>query len=266
MLTFTLMIRIAFKYIVYKLTARHRFGHGIHSPFMFGFVRNVLRNDAGIIVPENIKSWHDQLKRDKKLLQLDFTGLKSKMNSSDVRAVGEMAKHSSIRKKYGELLYRVSAYIKPEQIIELGTGLGISTTYLASGFPVAIVKTIEGSKNKSEFAEAELNKLGIKNVQYIRGRFDELLTKLKIVHGSGLIFIDGNHNYESTIRYFKHFRDQAGEETIIIFDDINWSEEMSRAWKEIVNDRKVMFSIDLFFFGIVFFRKGSHKQHYIINF
>lgn len=260
------MIRIVFNYILYKLSARHRFGHGIHSPFVYGFVRNVLRNDTGIQVPDYIKSWHHGLRKDKKLLKIDFTGIKSKLNRSGDRTVADMAKYSSISRKYGELLYRVSAYFKPEQIIEFGTGLGISTTYLASGFPVSSVKTIEGSKNKSGFAESELNKLGIKNVQFIKSNFDDILSEIKMVHGSSLIFIDGNHSYESTIKYFEHFKDQSGEETIIIFDDINWSYGMSQAWKKISMDTEVTLSIDLFFMGIVFFRKGSQKQHYIVNF
>ena len=60
---------------------------------------------------------------------------------------------------------------------------------------------------------------------------------------------------------------KTDENSILIFDDIHWSEEMELAWKEIQNHPLVTVTIDLFFIGIVFFRKENIvKQHFQINF
>jgi predicted O-methyltransferase YrrM len=82
-----------------------------------------------------------------------------------------------------------------------------------------------------------------------------------------LAFIDGNHRYEPTIRYYRQLLPAVHEYTVLIFDDIHWSKEMEQAWKEIKGYPEVMLSIDLFFIGLVFFRKENKtKQHFTIRF
>jgi hypothetical protein len=57
------------------------------------------------------------------------------------------------------------------------------------------------------------------------------------------------------------------DHSILVFDDIHWSEEMEQAWNEISGHKAVTLSIDLFFIGIVFFRKEfAQKQQVSIRF
>jgi predicted O-methyltransferase YrrM len=80
-------------------------------------------------------------------------------------------------------------------------------------------------------------------------------------------FIDGNHRQEPTERYFKELLGKANNDSILVFDDIHWSAEMETAWETIKKDAAVTCSIDLFFIGIVFFRKEfKEKQHFVIGF
>jgi hypothetical protein len=51
----------------------------------------------------------------------------------------------------------------------------------------------------------------------------------------------------------------------MIFDDIYWNKDMEKAWQEIKNNQKVTVSIDLFYFGLIFFRKEQEKQHFILR-
>ena len=82
-----------------------------------------------------------------------------------------------------------------------------------------------------------------------------------------LVFFDGNHRYEPTIRYYRQLLPAVHEHTVLIFDDIHWSKEMEQAWDKIIKDPAVMLSIDLFFIGLVFFRKEQKvKQHFTIRF
>jgi len=80
-------------------------------------------------------------------------------------------------------------------------------------------------------------------------------------------FIDGNHRQEPTERYFKELLAKTNNDSILVFDDIHWSREMEDAWKTIKNNAAVTCSIDLFFIGIVLFRKEfKEKQHFAIRF
>ncbi|WP_443632869.1 hypothetical protein ABXT64_10420 [Candidatus Marifrigoribacter sp. Uisw_064] len=53
--------------------------------------------------------------------------------------------------------------------------------------------------------------------------------------------------------------------SVIIFDDIYWSSAMNEAWLEICENEKVKISIDMFHWGLIFFRKEQQKQHFVIR-
>ena len=54
-------------------------------------------------------------------------------------------------------------------------------------------------------------------------------------------------------------------DSIFIFDDINWSKGMQEAWNKIKAHPQVSVSIDTFFWGMVFFRKEQVKEHFKIR-
>ena len=79
-----------------------------------------------------------------------------------------------------------------------------------------------------------------------------------------LVFIDGNHKKEATLRYFNLLLPYVHSNSIVIFDDIRWSNEMEMAWCEIYSHKNIKLSIDLFNLGIVFFNEKLIKQHFEI--
>ena len=74
------------------------------------------------------------------------------------------------------------------------------------------------------------------------------------------LFVDGNHRKEPTLRYFEECLKRAHEKSVFVFDDIHWSKEMELAWEEIKKHPQVTLSLDLFFFGVVFFRKEQQTK------
>mgnify|MGYP000453725812 CR=1 FL=1 len=79
-------------------------------------------------------------------------------------------------------------------------------------------------------------------------------------------FLDGNHQQEPTIKYFEECLKYCDENSILIFDDIHWSNDMEKAWNKIKESSKVKLTIDLFFVGLVFIDKKLSKENYIIRF
>ncbi|NNM95732.1 MAG: SAM-dependent methyltransferase, partial [Bacteroidia bacterium] len=80
------------------------------------------------------------------------------------------------------------------------------------------------------------------------------------------VFFDGNHRKEATLGYFKSFLPKVGDNTVFIFDDIRWSRGMYEAWMKIIKDDRTTVTIDLFNFGMVFFRRQQAKQHFVVKF
>ena len=185
-----------------------------------------------------------------------------------VRRVAEIARHAAKPARLGRLLFRLAKYYRPSVVVELGTSLGLSTAYLAAGAADAGVWTMEGSAAVAERATGHLSELGLGRVEVVTGNFDVVLKPL--VERSGpveLAFVDGNHRYEPTLRYFDILMRYSGSSSMLIFDDIHWSAEMEQAWGEIKADSRVMLTIDLFFLGLVVRRdEFKVKQDFTIRY
>jgi predicted O-methyltransferase YrrM len=140
-------------------------------------------------------------------------------------------------------------YYQPKCIIELGTSVGISSICMALANKKAVVHTIEGNKQVMEIAMEYAQSINIHSINFYHGMFDEVLPKLLLtVQTPEFVFIDGNHTYEATLKYYKYFKKYV-QKGILVFDDIYWSAEMKKAWMAIMEDAVI--TIDLYKLGIV---------------
>ena len=194
-------------------------------------------------------------------------GAGSLVGNKKSRQVKQLVSSSAKSKKFAQLLFRLVDHFQPEEVLELGTSLGISTAYLASANSKIKVITIEGCKEIAEKATENFKKLGLQNIEQHIGNFDDVLPKiLSEKEKVDLVFFDGNHRKEPTLNYFKQCLAKAHENSVFIFDDIYWSKEMAEAWDEIKMNERVTVTLDLFYMGIVFFRKEQVKQHFTISY
>lgn len=240
--------------------------HSIHSPFLFELTTKAIRTELPVRLQQKVEGCRKKQLKSKLSIEVTDLGTAYGGNRHYRRSISSIAKHSSKPLKYVELLYRLSSYLKPECILELGTSFGYSTLYLAAGNPAAKVITIEGCPNTAAIARQNFSECNFTNIQSITGNFDDMLPEILKNEKPGLVYIDGNHHYEATIRYFDTLLKYSGENTVLIFDDIYWSAGMKKAWYEIHSHPQVSASIDVFMFGLVFFRKGMTKQHFVVRY
>src|SRR5215203_215212 len=260
--------RLLLKYLQYYFTASNSKGHGMHSPFVFDFITKIL-NDK-MVYPEyrKVEALRDQLLNDTVVLEVEDLGAGSAVNKKDRRRISSIARNAAKPKKFGQLLFRMVRYYQPNTILELGTSLGITTSYLSLAKQEARLITMEGSKEIAYVSRQDFKALELKNVELIEGNFDDTLSS--VVRGLSSVdfaFIDGNHRQEPTERYFQELLAKINNNSILVFDDIHWSSEMEAAWETIKDNAAVTCSIYLFFIGIVLFRKEfKEKQHFVIRF
>lgn len=260
--------QLAKKYLHYYLTAFNGKGHGIHSPFVFDFIKNVLNDKKRYACYELIENRRKELLNDSGVIEVEDFGAGSSIIKSSQRVVKNIAQSSLKPKKFSQLLFRIVQYYQPETILELGTSFGISTAYLAAGNKTANVFTCEGAKNIAAIAQQTFENLELKNITLTKGDFENtlpaLLTQIKNID---LAFVDGNHRKEPTLQYFQQLLNYSNTETLIIFDDIHWSAEMEQAWEQIKQHTQVTLTIDLFFIGIVIINPAIKvKQHFTIRY
>ena len=261
-------LQLTKKYFHYYATAKNSKGHGVHSPFVFDFIKFVKNDKKKYDCYHTIEKIRQALLRDTSVIEVEDFGAGSSVIKTKRRRVDKIAASSLKPKKFAQLLFRIVQFYKPANIIELGTSFGVSSAYLAAGNPSAKLYTLEGASAIAGIAAQNFNKLGIKNIELITGPFADTLPKLlAIIPAPGLVFIDGNHRREPTLEYFYKLLNCSTPATILIFDDIHWSKEMEEAWEQIKAHEAVTLSIDLFFIGIIFLRKDFKvKQHFSIRF
>lgn len=256
-------IRLVWNYWDHWRHAANGKGHGVHSPFLFSFITEVLRDDQTYADYQQPECYRQNLMQDHTPFDRVDLGAGSRKKNEAV-TVRSMAQRSLQPRRWAQLLYRIVRHYKPGPVLELGTSFGVTTQYLALADPTQRVYTLEGDPFIAARASEAMKKCGLDQVDVIVGDFEEHLTSiLQRMEQVGVAWIDGNHRKEPTLRYFEQLLPWVTTDSILIFDDVYWSAEMQSAWRDIRSHPRVRCSIDLFRMGIVFFRTEFHEPLHI---
>ncbi|MEO6168994.1 MAG: class I SAM-dependent methyltransferase [Chitinophagales bacterium] len=253
------------EFINYLLHARGI--SNMHSPFVYDFMQHVLYDYRHFYAYDEIETLRNRLLSSKEQVIINDHGAGAQSSSPAVRTISHLLKTSASRPRQAQLLFRIAEHYQCRSIIELGTSLGISSMYLAASGRKARVITLEGAHAVADSAIKNFTALKLPNIEVIAGTFEHTFpVALQQSKKVDLIFFDGNHRKEPTIAYFHQALPYTHENSIFIFDDIHWSSGMKEAWEQIKAQEQVTLSIDLFYFGIVFFRKQLSKQNFLLRF
>ena len=261
--------QIAGRYLQYLLRASNGKGHGTHSPFVYDFIRHVLNVHIDQSECDGIELLRKKLRANTSPVVNVDLGAGSRLDTREL-TLQKIARSALKPKKYAQLMYRLAMHFQPASVVELGTSLGITTSYLAKGAKDASIDTVEGNPGIADIARKNFRELGLLNIDVHTGEFGWVLQQLDIKTPGkkyDLVYIDGNHRLAPTLEYFNYFLAHTHENSIVVFDDIHWSEEMETAWRQIRSHPAVRCSIDIFFLGFVFFRPAfKSKQEFEIRF
>lgn len=256
---------LATEYVKHIFKAKTR--HGVHSPFVYKLVDEVIYDFKDKPEYNSIENLREKLIKDDRYITITDLGAGSHVNNQKQKQVKFIAKNALKPKKLAQLLYRLAKEFQPKNLIELGACLGVTTSYFSKAVPKAKIITMEGCPQTAGIAKENFEKLLINNVKIVVGNFDHNLPQLiEDSEQLDFVFIDGNHRKQATINYFNWCLPKVHEKTIIIFDDIYWSKGMREAWEQIKAHPDVSVTIDLFWIGLVFFRKGQVKEDFKIKF
>lgn len=252
-------------YIKHRLIANSR--HGTHSPFVYQLIDEVIYDFSAKKVYDNLEIQRKKLLNDHTLITITDLGAGSYLNNNQQKKVSQLAKNALKAPRLAQLIYRLAKNHGAKQMIELGACLGITTGYLAVANPDAEIISVEGCPETAQVAEQSFKDLQLSNVQLQVGNFDDLLPKqLMKMEQLDFIYIDGNHTKTATLNYFELCLTKVNENSLLIFDDIYWSAGMKEAWAIIKAHPQVTVTIDLFWIGLVYFRKGQAKEDFKIKF
>ena len=255
------MIHQSKSYIKFIRLSKNR--HGVHSPFVYDLVTKCFNDKTKYSEYEILKTHRKALRSDPSTFEMKDFGQGSRVFKGSARKVSSVVKNAGMKKKRQKLLFRLAKYFKSENILELGTSLGLGTVALSLSNEFAAINTVEGCPNTLSKAQHYFEKFNLHNIQIHQQLFGEFLQNTS--EKFDLIYIDGDHNGERTFGYFNSLLKNVHNNSVIIFDDIYWSKDMTEAWQKIIANENVTVSIDTFQWGLVFFRKEQAKQHFVIR-
>ena len=152
---------------------------------------------------------------------------------------------STINSKHLKLIYRIINRYKSENILEIGNSNLLDCTFLSN---------IQWKANVF-FSNIESNEISEiktqKNIQLLSFDF---------------AFYNIENNNSLTLSEFMNHLKYFHNNSIVAINNIHQSNEMEEVWRKIITQKEVTISIDLFFIGLVFFRKEQVKENFIIRF
>lgn len=252
-------------FIRHILQARNR--HGVHSPLVYELNTKVLPKKRHFAEFDMIESVRKELTQDERVIEVEDFGAGSRTGATSLRKVSSIAKHALAPAHQAQALFKLVQHFQPASILELGTSLGLTTSYLAKAAPLAHISTIEGSVSIAQIAQSNFQKLEIPGINSVVGAFDEVLGDvLKKRKTWDFIYIDGNHRYEATMRYLELIRPYLNENSIVVLDDIYWSEEMTQAWNAACLREEYTLFLDYFHFGVLFCRPRMQREYHRVRY
>lgn len=233
--------------------------NSIDAPRIYRLIQETLEDTRTYYAFRELEAMREDMLRRDDLIEIIDLGAGSKVSNSKHKTVSQIAKSALSPDKKAQFLFRLSKHLQPQSILELGTSLGLSAMYMHKGCSSARLVTIEGSPAIARVANHYFN-IEKASIELLVGPFDEVLKQSNLKNASyELIYVDGNHTKEATLRYVDILYENLNDEGIFILDDIYWSQGMTEAWKQLKADRRFAFAIDLFDFGLLVKNKDQQK-------
>lgn len=224
---------------------RHIKGHGIHSPFVYNLITKVIEERCRYYCFDDIELIRKQL-------------LFKERN---------VAKHKAISPKHGALLFRLTNYFQPRNIIQIGATIGLSTLYLTSYSSELNCISLENNPEYTSISAWTYNKAAKRNIDLREGDYTESLPQaLEDIKHPDFIFFNFRHEQTDILCLFNKCMEYIHNDTFFVFEGIRNNHQIQEFWKQICDYPEITVAIDLRSIGIIFFNKKLHKRKYAICF
>lgn len=254
------IVHSAYSFLKYWILKEDRYSQ--QSPFVFSLYSDLeLFLKTSKQVNSVAEEFRQKLLKNTDLIEVKDLGAGSKRVNKPRRRVSQIAKFSTSPAKFCGIYQYFCQLTPAQQVLELGTGLGVSTRYL-SKITRGRLWSIEGAEKIWEIAQSEPKP---QKAEFILGDIHSSLPfLLSTVSQLDFVLIDANHTKEGTLYSFYSCLPLLNSKSILIVGDIHWSRDMERAWEEIKVHPSVKLTIDFFECGVVFFDYSGAKSHLVL--
>lgn len=244
-------------YVAYYIKAETKYN--IHSPFLYEFIDFVFDSDRIYYDFIHLQEASEFIKRNTKIIPSDSFSIDHHQNGMSIEQLYKKAGHPM--SNY-ECLYRIGLFLKSKNILELGACVGMSGLSLALAGKSGNIISLEGNQFLSSHCRNLFDQVNVKNIHCIHSDFNDYLDTTA-VRDFDLVFLDGDHQYDSSLNYISKILNLTNDSAVIIMDDIHWSSGMYKAWKQIINHPYVQCSLETTRWGFLFKNKLLTEGNYV---
>ena len=247
-------------YFIHWLKKEDKFSQ--HSPFVFeiytGLIQFLAKNKNK---NSAIETFRYGLLKNKSTITVEDLGAGSKKVPNAIRKVSAITRYSTSGVKFCQVYQYLCGLTRGENVIELGTCVGISTRYLS----LAVKGKLYSFEGSSAIHHIASQKPIPDQTEFILGNIDQTLpTLLQKIPSVDFAFIDANHTYEGTISSFNRLLEKVHLKSILVVGDIHWTAGMEKAWIEIKSNQKVKLTLDFYECGVIFFDFSGEKTDLVL--
>ena len=223
-----------------------RGGYGVHSPFVFELITNVI---------EERKYYYCYM-------QLQTVRLQILQRKDEIMVGHRKRTIKKALKKYGytesehRLLFRLTNRFQPKNIYVVGSDFGLTPLYLTAYSTNSACIAVEPDSTTASIAKEYVNKYATASI--------DVLTSINEIPDSLDFIVCGAfpEKYTFSVQTFESYLPRIHERSMIVIAGINASSSNRKVWKAICAHPKVTVTIDLYRLGIVFFNPKLHRQTY----
>lgn len=239
---------------IYRLKAYRRKGFGVHSPFVFYLISNVIEAKLQFYAFAHLSPYRKELAKLLKL-KIKAEGLEKNLAKRYKKEIQKMGSAESLDR----LQFRLQNFWPTKQPAYFGGGIDFSMLYMAKVDSRIEVAFLDSEANFTQYIDDFYrNIVGVTNFNKLDYNF---FTKKKRAFDF-LVFSETTK--EAVLSDF--LQNQAlflAEECMIIVRNLHQNGAIHNFWNQMKKLDRFSVSLDLFHLGILIARKGMQKQDYV---
>lgn len=232
----------------------------LHSPSLFELYSEI-KKARQMPMPSKYARYLDELKKVESQITLENTPGAGSHNKKTSLSFWEYFKQTKFVEKDLKTLQGIINYHNSKiEVLELGTGTGATSQFLANSSLVEKIHSIDANS----ILHQEVKKIVDSKVELTTAYFDDVLDEYLATTPYFLILVDGNHSYKATLKYYQLVCEKSSAE-FVVFDDIRWSSGMYQAWCEIAKDLKSGYALDFGRMGVIWRKEKCVPQYFYLR-
>ncbi len=243
------------KKIAYLFKARHRKGHGLHSPFLFRLITEVVENKGNFSAYPMLKAADENVKN---LLRiLDMGDYHQERHAESGLSSRDIKKMHLLPARFDRLLLRLANDFRPGDIAFYGSTFGATLLALAlADRRIKVEAQVENDHYRS-FCRQLAEVYEVDNIH---------LAGAGSVAASDFIVIQKPLDAAYCERILGTVLAEPAYHGVVVLCGIHSSAKMDAVWQKYVKNPTVRISLDLFEIGILICRKGLQKESFVVRF